>query len=82
MIDQEQLNDLYDPNGVAQTDKPKPKIKASAPVDYLAWRQNSGPNMSRAGSSFKVNGIPTSDQKKFFGDTGIFDPGLNEQDIL
>lgn len=70
-------NDLYDGGPKPKAPLPKP----SSSEGYLAWRGSAAPNMQHVGSSFKVDGVTSSDQKKFFGDTGIYDPALTEQNI-
>jgi hypothetical protein len=64
--------------------KPAPKVKAQPQNadQYLKWRENSGPNMSRAGASFQAPGnVTQGDYKKYFGDTGVYDPALTGNDI-
>ncbi len=77
--------DLYDPNGTTDTEVKPPKVKGGSSTtavdDYMKMRGTSGQTMSRAGSTFKVDGVDKSDQQKFFGDTGIADPALTGQDI-
>lgn len=48
---------------------------------YLTQRKNQQQNMQSAGASFKVEGVSKSDQQKFFGKTGIYDPALTGQNI-
>lgn len=58
---------------------PKPKIN---PGDaYLQQRKTASQNMASAGASFRVEGVTPSDQQKFFGETGIYDPRLTGQNI-
>ena len=61
---------------------PKPKPKKVHPGDaYESIRRGMPQTMGRAGSSFQIQGVEQSDQGKFFGDIGIYDPALSGQDI-
>lgn len=81
MIDN--LNAIYENTGnAAGEQEPDPKDPKPSPgMGYLASLRASPQNMARAGASFKVAGVTPSDQEKFFGETGIYDPALTGQNI-